>query len=186
MEQLSQCLATLTDVYFTRKALLLLLQLVGGSAGAETDDPGAASKSATRRCAHVVSLSKVIGGGYAGLLGSGVTGGGFAEHMITGTRNLHLFAASTSASGRLDAYDGGRRNPWHSLWCLSLLVMTNGLRTLGRTDGMLDDAIIFANVHKHVFMATMAVLPLIGGRKVTAGELDEAVAVLTFLSELTR
>jgi hypothetical protein len=60
------------------------------------------------------------------------------------------------------------------------------LRTLGRTDGMLDDAIIFANVHKHVFMATMAVLPLIGGRKVTACELDEAVAVLTFLSELTR
>lgn len=102
MVQLSQCLSTMTDVYFTRKALLLLMQLVGGTVDSTSDEPGAASKSATRRCAHVVNLSKVSGGGYGGILSSGVTGGGLAEHIITGTRNLHLFAASTSSSGRLD------------------------------------------------------------------------------------
>jgi len=186
MMQMSQCLSTMTDVYFTRKALLLLLQLVGGAVDDVPGDRGAASKSATRRCAHVVNLSRVSGGGYRGVTVGGPSGGGFAEHMIAGTRNLQMKAATLSASGRLNPYIVGRRNPWHSQWCLSLLVFTNALRTLGRTDSMLEDAILFTKVHKHTFMAALAVLPLFDGRKVTAGELDEAAAIMMFLSELTR
>jgi hypothetical protein len=163
MAQLSQRLSTQTDVYFARKALLLVLQLVGGEA--QSDEPvGEPSKAATRRCAHVVNLSKVEGGGYGGLVGGSISGGGFAEHIITGTRNLHLLAASRG--GRLEPYDPitRRRNPWHSLWCTSMIVFTSALRTLGRADGTLEDAIIFAGVHRHEFQMALEVLPMVSNR----------------------